>query len=464
MIRNINEIDPLNFEQEPLESNDYTIQEAVKEARRCLQCAVPQCRRGCPINNEIPQFIHALAFGNFGEAANYIANNSDLPAICGRVCPWEKQCEGACVLEKKGKHIEIGKLERFVADTVIDADIFPVKSGIKSNGKIAVIGSGPAGITAAYELARRNYDVTVFECDSEPGGMLMFGIPAFRLHKNYIYREIDCLQKMGVHFQYNVKIGQQKSIENLFAENFEAIFVGIGASAAWSLGVDNDTIPGVVDAQVFLHQVQQVQMGETDISNLPINANDSVIVVGAGNVAIDAARTAIRLGADVTIVYRRAEQNMKCLPSEYQAAKADGVKFKFYSAPRAVVGKNCVEGLQYEKQTILEDAAMVPTGEMGVVPANKIIAAIGNRPELDCINALQVKASDEGYISITEKPYGMTSRIGVFAAGDIVHKPATVVLAMREGRKTAIGIDRYIQAKHLLEGIKQFGNASHLID
>ncbi|MCI1820823.1 MAG: FAD-dependent oxidoreductase [Megasphaera sp.] len=464
MTQRTNKTGILAFEQEPLESNDYTMQEAIKEARRCLQCAVPQCRRGCPVKNEIPQFIHELALGNFGAAANYIANNSDLPAICGRVCPWEKQCEGSCILEKKGKHIEIGKLERFVADTVMDAGVFPCTSGMKANGKVAVIGSGPAGITAAYELARRNYEVTVFESDSEPGGMLMFGIPAFRLHKNYIYREIDCLQKLGVCFQYNVKIGQQKSIEDLFAEHFEAIFVGIGASAAWSLGVDNDTLPGVVDAQIFLHQVQQVQIGKGDITQLPIQAGDSVIVVGAGNVAIDAARTAVRLGADVTIVYRRAEHHMKCLPSEYQAAKNDGVKFKFYSAPRAVVGATCVEGLQYEKQKILEDATMVPTGEFGVVPANKIIAAIGNRPEMDCINALQVNASNEGYISITEKPYGMTSRVGVFAAGDIVHKPATVVLAMREGKKTAIGIDRYIQAKHLLEGIKQFSNISHLTD
>jgi len=445
--------DVLAFEQELLADYDLTLQEAVMEARRCLHCAVPQCRKGCPINNEIPQFIHELSVGNFGAAAEYILHRNDLPAICGRVCPREIQCEGHCILGKKGKPIAIGKLERFVADVSMEGGFLPQKASKKSNGKVAVIGSGPAGLTVAYELARRDYDITVFEGDGQPGGMLLFGIPAFRLHKKYIYREIESLQQLGVHFQYNIKIGGNKSLEDLFAEGYEAVFVGIGTSVAWSLGIDNDQIDGVVDAQAFLHQVQQVQMGEEEVKNLPIQKGDAVIVVGAGNVAIDAARTALRLQADVSIMYRRAEKNMKCLPSEYEEAKADGVKFQFYSAPRAVVGTEHVEGLQYEKQKILADAAMVPTGEYGIVPANKIIAAIGNRPEIDSIQSLKVEVTDDGYISTMQKPYGMTHRAGVFAAGDVVHKPATVVLAMREAKKTAAGIDQYIQAKHLLNGI-----------
>jgi glutamate synthase (NADPH/NADH) small chain len=455
MTNNKKELDKLAFEQEPLVDFDYTLEEAITEAKRCMNCAVPQCRKGCPINNEIPQFIHALSLGNFGDAAEHIYHNSDLPAICGRICPREKQCEGSCILGRKGKHVEIGKLERFVADIALDGKILPDKASKKTSGKVAIIGSGPAGLTAAYELARRDYDITIFECSSEPGGMLMYGIPPFRLHKENIYREVERLEKLGVAFQYNVKIGVDKSIDDLYAEGFEAVFIGVGASAAWDLGVDNDKVEGVVDATDFLHQVEQVQMGQDDAANLPIQAGDQVIVVGAGNVAIDAARTALRLKADVTIVYRRAEKNMKCLPSEYEEAKADGVKFKFYSAPRAVVGTDHVEGLQYEKQEILEDATMVPTGEYGVVPANKIVAAIGNRPELECINAYKVDViNDDGYIATQEKPFGMTSRVGVFSAGDIVHKPATVVLAMREGKKAAIGIDQYIQAKHLMDGIK----------
>ena len=261
---------------------------------------------------------------------------------------------------------------------------------------------------------------------------------------------MEYLQQLGAVFQFNTKIGADKQISDLFAEGYEAVFIATGAPVGWNLGVENDTVDGVVDAQHFLTQVQQVQLGQAKQEDLPIQPGDDVIVVGAGNVAIDAARTALRLKANVTIVYRRAEKNMKCLPSEYEAAKADGVAFKFYSAPKAVVGQDHVEGLQYEKQQILEDATMVPTGEFGVVPANKIIAAIGNRPELDCMRQFSVDMNGDGYIFTKDEPYGMTSQTGVFAAGDIVHKPATVVLAMREGKKVAVGIDQYIKAKHLM--------------
>ena len=446
----------LSFEQEPLFDYDFTMEEAVEEARRCLNCANPMCRKGCPIQNEIPQFIHALSQGNFGEAAEHIYHNSDLPAICGRVCPREKQCEGSCILGKKGKHMEIGKLERFVADTVLDGHILKAVPSKKTSGKAAVIGSGPAGLTAAAELLRKDYDVTIFEANSRPGGMLTFGIPAFRLHKDHVFREVDRLKAMGAQFRFNVKLGRDMQIDDLFGEGYEAVFLGIGASAAWSLGVDNDAIEGVVDAAGFLQMVEKVQLGEEQLENLPIKEGDQVIVIGAGNVAIDAARTALRLKADVSIVYRRAEKNMKCLPSEYEEAKADGVKFQFYSAPRAVVGTDHVEGLQYEKQQILEDATMVPTGEFGVVPANKIIAAIGNRPEMETIQTLSgvEQSHGDGYLAVQDMPYGMTSRAGVFAAGDIVHKPLTVVMAMREGRKAAAGMDQYIQAMHVMKVVK----------
>lgn len=448
-----NEKDQLaRFAEEKLTDGDYTLQEAVTEAKRCLNCKVPQCRKGCPINNEIPQFIHELTMGNLGAAAEYISHKNDLPAICGRVCPREKQCEGSCVLGKMGKHIEIGKLERFVADRALDGGFLPLHVSKKTSGKVALIGCGPASMAVARDLATKDYDVTIFESTSQPGGMLLYGIPTFRLHKELVFREAAFLQKMGVTIQYNTKIGVDMPFEDL-SKNFDAVFIGVGASDAWSLGVDNDAVEGVVDAEKFLHLVTQVQLGEANIEELPIQAGDKVIVVGAGNVAIDAARTALRLKADVKIVYRRAPKNMKCLPSEYEEAKADGVQFQFYSAPRAVVGTDHVEGLQYEKQQILEDATMVPTGEFGVVPANKIIAAIGNKPELDIITGFGVEANDDGYIKTKDVPYGMTSKIGVFAAGDIVHKPATVVLAMREGRKAAVGIDEYIQSKRIMDEV-----------
>lgn len=444
----------ISFHEEPLRDEDFTFAEAVTEAKRCLNCKVPQCRKGCPIANEIPQFIHELAGGNLGAAAEYIYHQSDLPAICGRVCPREKQCEGSCILNKKGQHIEIGKLERFVADAALDGGFIPSHVSKKTMGCVAVIGSGPAGLAAARELALRDYDVTIFEAASQPGGMLTYGIPTFRLHKEVVLREVDQLEHMGVTMQYNTKIGRDKTIEEL-QHQFDAVFVGVGTMDEWSLGVENDAVEGVIGAETFLTQVQNVQFGEEALEDLPVQKGDEVIVVGAGNVAIDAARTALRLGADVKIVYRRAEKNMKCLPSEYEEAKADGVQFQFYSAPKAVVGTEHVEGLQYEKQQILEDATMVPTGEFGVVPANKIIAAIGNKPELDVIKAVGVDANGDGYIAVKDVPYGMTSRAGVFAAGDIVHKPQTVVLAMREGRKTAKAIDEYIQAKKLMEAAMQ---------
>ncbi|WP_296902523.1 NAD(P)-dependent oxidoreductase [uncultured Megasphaera sp.] len=438
-----------SFHEEPLHDTDYTLAEVVAEARRCLNCKVPQCRKGCPIENDIPTFIHAVTEGDFGMAAEIVYNHSDLPAICGRVCPREKQCEGHCVLGKKGKHVEIGKIERFIADIAFEGAFLPNSVSKKTAGRVAVIGCGPAGMAAARELAKLDYDVTIFEAASQPGGTMTYGIPTFRLHKELLQREAKALTDMGVTIEYNVKIGIDKPFAEL-QQKFDAVFIAIGTMNAWNLGVDNDTLDGVVDAEQFLRDVQRVQCGEVALEDLPVKKGDQVIVVGAGNVAIDAARTSLRLGADVKIVYRRAEKNMKCLPSEYEEAKADGVQFQFYSAPKAVVGTDHVEGLKYEKQQILEDATMVPTGEFGVVPANKIIAAIGNKPELPVVKALGVDANDDGYIAVKEMPYGMTCKEGIFAAGDIVHKPQTVVLAMREGRRTAAGIDQYLKARRIM--------------
>lgn len=435
-----------SFAKEPLRDRDFTAAEVRVEAQRCLQCKVPLCRRGCPIGNDIPEFIHALVAGDPVQAATYVYQHSDLPAICGRVCPREKQCEGACVWNHRGRPIAIGKLERFIADQAFAGRYIPRHVSTGQAGKVAVIGSGPAGLSVARNLAMRDYAVTVWEAKDCPGGMLMYGIPTFRLHKDVVLREVKLLEEMGVQFRYGVKIGQQQSPEFFWKEGFAAVFVGIGTAEEWNLGVKNEHCTGVIGATAFLEDVQKVQYGKAEVSSLPVRNGDRVVVIGAGNVAIDAARTAVRLGAVVTIVYRRAEKNMKCLPSEYEEAKEDGVQFQFYSAPCAVVGTDHVQGLQYEKQKILEDATMVPTGEFGIIEADKIIAAIGNKPEEAVITQLQVKTQGGGYIAVQKKPYGMTNYAGVFAAGDIVHKPATVVLAMREGRKVAAGIDAYVRS------------------
>lgn len=442
-----------SFHEEVMHDADFTLAEAIAEAKRCLNCKAPQCRKGCPIENEIPQFIHALTQGDFGKAAEHIYHRNDLPAICGRICPRETQCEGHCILGKKGQPVAVGKLERFVADMALDGKFIEQIVSKKTAGTVAVIGCGPAGMAAARELAMRDYDVTIYEAASRPGGTMTYGIPTFRLHKELLEREAQALLDMGVTIEYGVKIGTDKSIDELQSD-FDAVFIAVGTMHAWNLGVENEEVEGIIEAESFLREVQMAQDGEFSPEELPIQPGDKVIVIGAGNVAIDAARTSLRLGADVSIVYRRAEKNMKCLPSEYEEAKADGVRFQFYSAPKAVIGTDHVEGLRYERQQILEDATMVPTGEFGVVPANKIIAAIGNKPELPVIKALGVSANDDGYISVKDLPYCMTSKEGVFAAGDIVHKPQTVVLAMREGRKAADGIDQYLKAKKIMAAVQ----------
>ena len=451
-------------EQEPLVRNKnfdevalgYTEEIAIDEAKRCLNCRQHPCVSGCPVNVRIPEFIAKVAEGEFEEAYKIITSTNSLPAVCGRVCPQEHQCEGKCVRGIKGESVGIGRLERFVADWhAAHADPnAKVEKPVSNGHRVAVVGSGPAGLTCAGDLARMGYEVTVYELFHKAGGVLVYGIPEFRLPKAIVAREVAALEEMGVKIVTDAVIGRAISIDELLTEEgFEAVFLGSGAGLPRFLGIPGENLLGVYSANEFLTRINLMKAYREDYDT-PIKHHKCVAVVGAGNVAIDAARTSLRLGADVKIVYRRAEKNMKCLPSEYEEAKADGVQFQFYSAPKAVVGTDHVEGLKYEKQQILEDATMVPTGEFGVVPANKIIAAIGNKPELSVVKALGVDANDDGYIAVKDLPYGLTSKEGVFAAGDIVHKPQTVVLAMREGRKTAEGIDQYLKAKKVLAAAK----------
>jgi glutamate synthase (NADPH/NADH) small chain len=430
-----------------------TTKEAIAEAKRCLNCKTPMCRQGCPIGNDIPGFVHALANGNIGEASAIIAQRSSLPAVCGRVCPHERQCEGSCVLNRKNCGIQIGKLERFIADFDAEMRIHIHKNNMPVQGKIAVIGSGPAGLTVAGDLAKLGFAVTIFEAQAEPGGVLMYGIPEFRLGKDIVRREILRIQELGVEIRINVLVGPDITVDAMFEEGFDAIFIGTGTALAKRLNLPGEDLPGVVQATYFLGMVALTRAGSLDIREIPVTARDKVVIIGAGNVAMDAARTALRLGAaTVTVVYRRTEQEITAEKAEFEAARSEGVEFLWLASPVAICGNKKVTGLEYEIQTLDSDNKLQPTGQRETIPADVIMLAIGQRPAARIVSTTQgIEVDGKGYVVTRERPYGMTTRKGVFAGGDVVHEPATVVLAMKEAKKVAAGIAQYAEAKKLLE-------------
>ena len=420
-----NELKPLHFDA------DYTMEEALAEAKRCLNCPKPLCRMGCPIENEIPRFIQAIAHGNFGLANDILAERTNLPSICGRVCPRENQCEGNCIMNKAKKPpINIGKLERFAADFESINELRKPKKIKQDLGKVAVVGSGPAGLSVAGDIAKLGYDVTVFEGQSEPGGVLLFGIPEFRLSKSVV----------------------------LFAEGFDTIFIGTGTHIPQEVRMENDEVHGVFQAMYLLTNVQLVENGELDEAQIPVKKGDRVIIIGGGNVAMDAARTCVRLGCEsVTVAYRRSQEQMPALLSEYEEARAEGVQFQWFASPVGVEGKDKVEGFKYEVMALNEDGAGIHgTGNFQVMPVDKIIIAAGHKPNARLIGeGNNLKVDEKGYIITSEDPYGMTNRAGVFAGGDVVHKPATVVLAMREAKKAVDGMVKYMEIKKAQESANQ---------
>lgn len=431
----------------------FSTREAIAEAKRCLNCKNPLCRTGCPINNEIPQFIQALAKGNIGEASDIIARRSNLPAVCGRVCAHEKQCEAACILKKRQAGIRIGKLERFIADFDAEMDITFKPPLVEKLGQVAVIGSGPAGLTVAGDLAKLGIGVTVFEAQSEPGGVLLYGIPEFRLSKEVIQREVKKIKLLGVTFKTNILVGKDITVDELFAQGFDAIFMGTGTALPRMLSIPGDKLAGVMAATYFLSMVTLANAEKLSRQEIPIHPGDTVLVIGAGNVALDAARTALRVGAaSVTVVYRQTEVKMTALKSEYEDAKQEGVQFKWLSSPLSFLGNSgMVNGLECETQEQGENG-LQGTGNIEILPANKVIVAIGQRPAARIVSTTTgIEVNDKGYVVTRERPYGMTTRRGVFAGGDVVHQPATVVLAMKEAKKVAAGIAMYVEAKKLLE-------------
>lgn len=424
-------------------NESYTLQEAIAEAKRCLNCKNPSCKKGCPIENHIPEFIHELSKGNMGNAMAIINEKSNLPAICGRVCPHVKQCQGHCVLYPRGKGIEIGKLERFVADFDTEMKLIREKFPQKTRGKVAVIGSGPAGLTVAGDLARQGFNVTIFESQAEPGGVLMYGIPEYRLPKQVVRQEIEKIEALGVTFLLNCVVGKQLNIDDIFAQGYDAIFIGSGTALPKSLDIPGAGLRGVIQATYLLHMANIYNEGTVGRDKVPVIEGEHVAVMGCGNVAMDAARTAVRMGAaSVTIVYRRTEADMPAIQAEYQAALQEGVKFLWQTSTTEFLGD--------EDGKVVGLRANTPEG-VKEYAFDRICLAVGSRPASRIVSTTEgIETDDNGYVLVKERPFGMTSRKGVFAGGDVVHRPQTVVMAMKAAKSVAVGIAQYVDAVKLL--------------
>ena len=427
----------------------FTLREAVAEAKKCLQCKVPSCRKGCPIENDIPQFIHALTMGNVGDAMRIINEKSNLPAICGRVCPHEKQCQGHCVLNKKNEPIQIGKIEQFIADFDTEMNLTREPLPQKSRGKIAVIGSGPAGLTVAGDLARIGFNVTIFEGQNEPGGVLMYGIPEYRLPKKVVRAEIEKIAALGVNFKCNTLMGEGDNIiDSLFEQGFDAIFIGTGTAVPQNMDTTpGATLRGVSQSTYFLHNVNSFNEGAISRNAVPLKPGERVAVIGGGNVAMDTARTAIRLGAEVTVLYRRTEAEMPAIKAEYEQAVAEGVKFEWQTT--------VTEFIASSNGRLAACKLKTPTGEHEA-PFDRVFLAIGSKPANRIVRSTAgIEVDENGYIKVVDRPMGMTTRRGVFAGGDVVHRPQTVVLAMKAAKDVAQGMAQYVDAIKLLEVAKK---------
>lgn len=427
-------------------SDSYTLAEAIKEAQRCLHCKVPGCKKGCPISNDIPDWIAEVTKGNFGNAMRIINNRSNLPAVCGRVCAHERQCEGNCVLAKKGEAVHIGKLERFVADFDSEAGLTHESIPEKSRGRVAVIGSGPAGLTIAGDLSRRGFAVEIFEMSTEAGGVLKYGIPEYRLPKDVVTREIRKIENLGVPIHYKTTIGRDLTIDDLFERGFDAIFMGTGAGKPKRLDIPGINHHGVRQAVWFLRRVSLLQDGSVGRDEVVISEGDKVAIIGCGNTGIDAARTALRMGASsVKVIYHKGMDSMSALKAEYDDAVAEGVEFLWNSS---VVN---IEPLDEKR---LKSVTISSEGKEYEMPLDWLVLAVGSVPASRIVSTTDgIEVDERGYVLTREVPYGMTTRKGVFAGGDVTNRPATVVHAMRDAKMVAEGIERYVDAIKLLAAI-----------
>ena len=430
----------------------YTKEMAMEEAGRCLNCKHKPCMNGCPVNVPIPGFIEKVAEGDFDAAYEIITSENALPAICGRVCPQENQCEGKCVRGIKGEPVAIGRLERFVADYHM-ANAKPVEAKIEKNGKrVAVVGSGPSGITCAGELIKKGYDVTVFEALHKAGGVLSYGIPEFRLPKDLVAKEIETVEKLGVDIETNVIVGRSVTIDELMEQGYGAVFVGSGAGLPRFLNIPGENLLGVYSANEFLTRVNLMKAYKFPDTPTPIKVGKKVAVVGAGNVAMDAARTAKRLGAEeVYIVYRRSEEELPARKEEVHHAKEEGIIFKLLNNPCAIHGEDgWVTGIEVVKQELGEPDASgrrspVPVeGANYVIDVDTVVIAIGQSPNPLIRQTTPGLETQKWGGIIVEEDTMKTSKDGVYAGGDTVTGAATVILAMGAGKKAAKAIDEYL--------------------
>ncbi len=432
----------------------YNEDEAVNEAQRCLNCKNMPCVTGCPVQVRIPEFISHIARNDFTGAYEVIKQTNALPAVCGRVCPQENQCESKCVRGIKGESVGIGRLERFVADYCSETE--GAKSEIKSNGKkVAVIGSGPSGLTCAADLAGKGYDVTVFEALHVAGGVLVYGIPEFRLPKSIVANEVEALKKIGVKIETDVVIGRTETVDELFENGYEAVFIGSGAGLPRFMGIPGEDGNGVYSANEFLTRINLMKAYRDDYAT-PIKHHKKVVVVGGGNVAMDAARCAMRLGADnVYIVYRRGEEELPARREEVHHAKEEGIEFNLLTNPKAinldengnVVSVSCIRMELGEPDASGRRSPVEIQGSEMELEADAVIIAVGTSPNpLIRTTTKGLETNRHGCI-VTSEDGVTTSREGVFAGGDAVTGAATVILAMGAGRAAANKIDEYIKSK-----------------
>lgn len=445
----------MNFSQVAL---GYREEDALLEASRCIQCKNAPCMQGCPVNVKIPEFIKLIKEKDYVGAVAKIKETNNLPAVCGRVCPQEEQCEKFCVRGIKGEPVGIGRLERFVADWEMEhtGETNPPASGAQPAGrKVAVVGSGPAGLTAAADLAKLGYRVTVFEALHSPGGVLMYGIPEFRLPKKVVQKEIDNLRALGVEIRVNSVIGKMTTVDELMADGYEAVFLGTGAGLPNFLKIPGENLNGVYSANEFLTRTNLMKAYLFPEYLTPIKIGRRVAVVGAGNVAMDAARCALRLGAEeVTIVYRRSEAEMPARAEEIENAREEGVKFRLLTNPVEIIGEQgWVTGLKCMAMELGEPDASgrrrpvpVPGSEF-VLPVDTVVIAIGQSPNPLVPQTTPDLAVQKWGGIVADEATGKTSKEGVYAGGDAVTGAATVILAMGAGKKAAKAIHEYLSGK-----------------
>ncbi|MBN1057504.1 NADPH-dependent glutamate synthase [Clostridium botulinum] len=439
-----------NFEEVCL---GYNEEEAIKEASRCLNCKNPKCVEGCPVSINIPGFISHVKEGNFEEAAKEVSKYSALPAVCGRVCPQESQCEGKCVLGIKGDSVSIGKLERFTADWASTNDVDLSETASKNGIKVAVIGSGPSGLTCAGDLAKKGYDVTIFEALHKAGGVLEYGIPEFRLPKEKVVKnEVHNIRKLGVKIETNVIVGRTITIDELFEEEgFKAVFIGSGAGLPKFMGIEGENANGVCSANEFLTRVNLMKAA-VDGYDTPVRAGKKVAIVGGGNVAMDAARTALRLGAESHIVYRRGESELPARVEEVHHAKEEGVIFDVLTNPKEILvdengwvkGMKCIKMELGEPDESGRRSPVEIAGSEFIIDVDTVIMSLGTSPNPLISSTTQGLEINKRRCIIAEDETGLTSKEGVYAGGDAVTGAATVILAMGAGKKAAQAIDEYL--------------------